>query len=432
MELEELQYKSQSNMPMKKKQEVAYNHMKNGKSVFVTGPGGTGKTAIIKHFVKMYKNIINIGVTSTTGTSAILFGGVTLHSFTGIGLGTESVDKIVKKILNKHHLRKRWNELQVLVVDEISMMSPDLFDKLENIAREVRFDNRPFGGIQLVLSGDFCQLPCVDSEKFCYEAEKWEMCVQETVYLDEIIRQKENKFQTCLNNIRLGHITSDVINTLESRIGKNLTNESGIKPTKLYPLNCDVDRINEFELDNLGREGAEFYEYEMDITIHGSNKNKQFLEDKYRRYCTAPVTLQLCIGAQVMLLWNLDQNCKLVNGSRGVVIGFIDDNPVVRFLNGEERIIEAKTWDVKELDECILSATQIPLKLAYALSIHKSQGCSLDYAEIDLSEIFEYGQAYVALSRVKSLEGLSIISFDPRLIVAHPHAVDYYEKIDSR
>ena len=387
----------------------------------------THNTACIKLFIKVYKQNKIMGITSTTGISALLFGGTTLHSFTGIGLGTSSVESIVKKIYTRPQLRKRWVDLEVLIIDEISMLSPQLFDKLENIARRVRRNEEPFGGIQLILSGDFCQLPCINSDDFCFESKSWEKCIENTIYLTEIMRQKDLEFQECLNNVRIGLLPDKTINLLKSRLNVRLDNKFGIKPTKLYSTNYSVDYINNKELDKLAENDPEFYEYNMEIYVYPGTKNKEHVIEKYKKNCNAPDNLQLCVGAQVMLLWNLDTEGGLVNGSRGVVTNFIDDVPVVKFLNGRELVIDHHTWEVEENDKKILRAFQIPLKLAYCLTIHRSQGCSLDYAEIDLSNIFESGMAYVALSRVKSLKGLSIVGIDFDKIKAHPKAVEFYK-----
>jgi ATP-dependent DNA helicase PIF1 len=368
----------------------------------------------------------NIGITSTTGTSAILLAGTTLHSFLGIGYGRESVEVLYSKIMKRPHIRKRWIDLDCLIIDEISMLDPDLFDKVEILARKIRQSLRPFGNIQLILSGDFLQLPCVGTDTFCFEADSWDRCVTNTIYLTEIIRQDDKMFQTCLNKVRIATIDEEVRNLLDSRKGVVLTNEHGIKPTKLFPTNYDVDRINNMELDKLALEGVEFYQYDMDIKVVSSVSNKQAVIERFKKNCTAKDELQLCVGAQVMLLKNLDLDNGLCNGSRGVVTKFIDEKPVVKFLNGQERVIMDEIWEVEENDKPILRAIQIPLKVAYAISIHKSQGDSLDYAEIDLSSIFECGQAYVALSRIKNIEGLSVIDIDYDKIKAHPKALEFY------
>lgn len=421
--------KDLNNIKLNTKQNYAYNLMTQGKNIFLTGPGGVGKTALIKIFHKLYSRVKTIAVTSTTGTSALLINGTTIHSYLGIGFGTGSVENLVNKIRSMSWLKKRWLSTDVLIIDEVSMMNPNLFDKIEEIARIIRKSKLPFGGIQVILSGDFCQLPVVGSDKFCFEADSWNFCIEETVYLTEIIRQGDKTFQDVLNNVRLGNINDKVKDLLKQRKDINLKNDFGIMPTKLYSTNIDVDRINDIELDKLAEKGVTFYEYEMDTHVNAKVSNKASVIDKFKKSCNAPEILQLCVGAQVMLLKNLDLSKGLANGSRGIIIGFLQDLPLVKFLNGEERIIDMEIWEVIENDKPILSAKQIPLKIAYAISIHRAQGYSLDFAEVDLSNIFEYGQAYVALSRVKSLQGLSIIGIDYNNICAHPKALDFYEKL---
>lgn len=418
-----------SRIILRHQQEQALQAMKDKKNIFITGAGGVGKTALIKHFTKLYQNVKTIAVTSTTGTSALLINGTTLYSYLGIGLGKGTAESICSYLYKRPFIRKRWVDLQVLVIDEVSMLSPNLFDKLEEIARVIRHSTAPFGGIQLILSGDFLQIPCIDSNQFCFQSEKWDECVNEIFYLDEIIRQSDPIFQNCLNDIRLANFPTHVVEIIESRVGAILQNDHGIIPTKLFPLNKNVNYINNKELDNLIQEGGECLQYELEITVHPGIKNKQLVINKFETNFIAPSILQLCVGAQVMLLYNLDLQRKLANGSRGVVTRFVNDMPVVKFLNGIEQIIDYHTWEIEENDVKQLSATQIPLKLAYSISIHKSQGSSLDYAEIDLSNIFEYGMAYVALSRVKSLEGLSIINIDWDKIKANPDAVEFYKNL---
>jgi ATP-dependent DNA helicase PIF1 len=416
-------------VPMKKKQAHALALLENGESVFLTGPGGVGKTAVLRTFATNCS--VNVAITSTTGTSALLLNGTTLHSFLGIGLGKESVKRLVTRINNQNWLRNRWSLLDCLVIDEISMMHPDLFDKLEEVARVVRNDPRPFGGVQLAISGDFLQLPCIGTMNFCFQAKSWNKCVPNVVYLDEIIRQGDKRFQKCLNAVRLGNITKEVRAILDTRVGARLSNDHGIRPTKLYAKNVDVQKENDIELDKLAEEGREFFAYEMDIEIHPDLlRSRVYMTNKFKKYCPVSERIELCVGAQVMLVKNIDLYCGLANGSRGVVMGFNSANlPIVRFLNGEERVIGMELWEMDDKNMKALRAHQIPLRVAYAISIHKSQGCSLDYAEIDLSEVFEYGQAYVALSRVKSLHGLSIIDINYDCIQADPLAVSYYEKL---
>lgn len=424
-----IRHQRSRNVTMKDKQRKALTLLQEGQSVFLTGPGGVGKTAVLKSFIS--NACVNVAVTSTTGTSALLLNGTTLHSFLGIGLGTANVTKLVELITRQRWLLNRWRLVECLIIDEISMMHPDLFDKLEEVARIVRNNRKPFGGIQLALSGDFLQLPCIGTMNFCFQAKSWNECVPNVVYLDEIIRQGDKKFQNCLNSVRIGNISQDVKDILNTRVGVKLTNAFGIKPTKLYSKNMDVERENDMELDLLAEDGREFNAYEMVIDIPaGSRKNREFIIRKFHKYCPVNERIELCIGAQVMLVKNIQLSHGLANGSRGVVLGFDNSNlPIVRFLNGEERTIGMEIWDMDEKNKRVLRAYQLPLRVAYAISIHKSQGCSLDYAEIDLTDVFEYGQAYVALSRVKSLEGLSIVDINYDSIQADPLAVSYYKNL---
>lgn len=426
------------------KQQEAFDYMAEGKNVFLTGPSGTGKSMVIHTFKKIFGPHKNIAITSTTGISALLIGGTTLHSYLGIGLGQGSAEKLADDILKKSYMKLRWNKLDVLIIDEVSMLSPELFDKLEQVARIVRSKQPrrlltentvpeiPFGGIQLILSGDFLQLPVVGSDNFCFEAKTWPQCIDHTVNLTEIIRQDDEEFQTILNQLRFGIVSKEGKKLLKSRIGKELKNDLGIKPTKIYTTNAQVDLINERELEKLASDDVTFYEYAMEIYFYEFVQNKIQALDRVKKNCMAPETLQLCKGAQVMLLTNLDLDSGLANGSRGVVKDFCNDLPVVLFLNGEERIIDYYVWEIEEGNKKAVKITQLPLKLAWAVTVHKSQGSTLDYAEVDLSSVFEYGQAYVALSRVKTKEGLSILNIDFDRIRCHPKACDFYREMETQ
>jgi ATP-dependent DNA helicase PIF1 len=322
------------------------------------------------------------------------------------------------------------------------MLSPGLFDKLEQIARNIRrtrpkrmladdgFTEKPFGGIQLVISGDFLQLPVVgENDSFAFDAESWNRCIDHVVVLTKIMRQTDKEFQEVLNELRFGIVSKKGKKLLDSRIGAKLKNELGIKPTRIHTTNAAVDEINEKELNALGEEN--FFEYDMEIYFYEFVQNREQMLEKYRKSSLAPERLQLCVGAQVMLLCNLELENGLANGSRGVVIGFSEDLPIVRFLNGEERIISYWQWEIEEGKKKQVRITQIPLKLAWCMTTHKCQGSTLDYAEIDLSYVFTYGQGYVALGRVSSKEGLSIININYETIQAHPRAVQYYRDLET-
>jgi hypothetical protein len=237
---------------LSEKQQVAYDLVARGENVFITSPAGGGKTFFIKTIYKRFKESKNIAVTSTTGTSAILIDGVTLYSYLGIGLGTSDVSSLFLMIKKRRDILKRWRDLNILIIDEISMLSPVLFDKLENLARVIRKNTLPFGGIQIILSGDFLQLPVVgDSDSFCFDALSWNTCIKNIVYLNENFRQGDTVFKKCLNEIRVGNISPETTKLLRSRVNAKLENEFGILPTKIYSLNRDVDQENDEELDKL-------------------------------------------------------------------------------------------------------------------------------------------------------------------------------------
>ena len=311
-------------MILNSKQQQAYNYIANGENVFITGGGGVGKSALIKYIYQHFRDHKKIACTSTTGTSAILIGGMTLHSYLGIGLGTAKVESLVKKIRSRPVIRQRWQELDMLIIDEISMLSPELFEKLDQIACRLRRKsllkgkNLPFGGIQLILSGDFCQLRCVNSETFCFESEAWKKCITQTVHLTEIIRQDDKTFQKCLNEIRLGNISQETRNVIESRVKASIKNDLGIKPTRLYSMNYQVDQVNSKKIKQLIERNGEVYEYPIEYTL----KNKKMKLDRLKRHSSAVENLELTTNCQVMLICNLDLEAGLANGSRGVVTGF--------------------------------------------------------------------------------------------------------------
>ena len=410
-------------------QKHAFDCMSNKKNVFLTCRAGGGKSFLIKLFRDMFQFDKTIAMTSTTGTSALLIGGTTIHSYLGIGLGDDDVDTLKLKITRNKFIFNRWLMLDVLIIDEISMLTPELFDKLELLARLIRGKKKPFGGIQLILTGDGLQLPCIGSEELFFQAKSWNDCIDHTIYLTEIFRQRDPKFQKCLNEVRMAELSDESIKLLESRVGVELTNEFNIKPTVIYSKNYKVDEINNRELDKLASDDNVFYEYEMEYTFSKAVTNKQLTIDIFKKNCIAPQILQICVGAQVMLLKNTDLESGLANGSRGIVTKFEYDMPYVKFLNGKEVLLDYDFWTVKEGRNVVLQGKQIPLKLAYASSIHKIQGATFDYCVMDISDVFEYGQAYVALSRVTDLKGLSIIGLDISRIVAHPVAKEYYKSL---
>jgi ATP-dependent DNA helicase PIF1 len=408
-----MEYKNE----LRDKQKKALKYLLDGYNVMLTGLSGSGKTYVLEKFVSLSSK--KIGVTSLTGVSALLINGKTLHSYLGLGLVTGSVDQLVTKIKNNKYgypltKKKIWETLEILIIDEVSMLSCELFDKIDIIGQILRENNKPFGGIQIILSGDFLQLPVIKNDKFCFESNNWNKNIDYCIFLDEIIRQKDTNFQKCLNEIRIGNITNEVKQILDNRTNVELKNEYGIKPSILFTHNKDVNDINEYELENLKPK----YIYEYNVKLQYCKKN----------ITNAPDKLELCVGAQVMHLVN---TTDLVNGSRGVVIGFNEEKlPIVKFLNGIIKVIDYYEWKINDDDSVIKQTiSQLPLKLAWCFTIHKIQGSTLDYVHLSLSDSFEYGQVYVALSRVKTLDGLNIIDIDYSKIKAHPKALNFYKNL---
>jgi ATP-dependent DNA helicase PIF1 len=422
---------------MNDQQEAAVDAIRQKKNIFLTGAGGTGKSHTIRFITEWCNTVgIRVAITAMTGCAALLLGGKTLHSWAGIGLGRETPAELAAVILKKTPSRRRWLDTQLLVIDEISMMDPELLEKLDRVARLVRKQPlQRFGGLQLVLSGDFCQLPPVQKDKetvFAFESPVWSTLIDETHNLLKIERQHDPIFQRILGEARLGVLTQESIDILKGRMNKIIP-ESDILPTLLYSRNKEVDMINKKNMDVLDGSIVAF-----DVQTVFQTKHRVFLPTQSidvqraleRLDLDAPYEahLELKLGAQVMLLTNLDQEAGLVNGSRGVITGFAPSGlPMVRFLNTSNSIIiDRASWWLP--DDNYTGRSQIPLKIAYAITIHKSQGSTLDCALIDIgSNTFEYGQAYVALSRVRSLEGLYIHRINPKMILCHPKVVAFYK-----
>ena len=426
------------NIQLTEKQQYAFNSMKSGKNLFLTGPGGSGKSFLLKYFIDWYRSEKEtekekIYVTSTTGLSSILIDGITINRYSGIGIGDRDVEYYYKKIIKMGNLRKRWNETALLIIDEISMMEADTFDKLEILSRKIRKNDEPFGGIQLIVSGDFLQLPPVKSTEFCFESISWDMVIDSTFYFDKIIRQNDPILQNILNDVRIGNITPTVKEVLNSVLNKELTNENGIIPTLLFSKKNMVIKHNNEELQKLINDGNENYSY---TSYYEFSKN---IKDESKEFYTELINSQynvedivICAkNSQVMLTINMPEE-GLANGSRGIIISFSKDKyPIVMFLNGKTMEIKPHSYTIDE-NKDIVTKVQIPLILSWAITIHKAQGMTLEFLRTDIgNSIFEYGQAYVVLSRIKDLNGLSLINIDYSKIKAHPKIISYYEDLEK-
>lgn len=468
-----------------------------------SSPKGTGKSVLLRDIIKLLKakhakRPEAVAITASTGIAACNISGTTLHSFAGVGLGGEPFEVLLGRIKRNRKAMGRWSRTQVLIIDEISMVDPDLLDKLEQLARNLRKSPKPFGGIQVIITGDFFQLPPVmkTATKFAFEAEMWDKTLEHKVNLTQVFRQKDQTFVRMLNEMRFGKLSADTVQRFK-QLSRVPDFDENIVPTQLFPHRADVDKANNSRL------------MELKVTGHSYNaKDTGTLPpDQLQKTLSgimAPEKIFLKIGAQVMMIKNLDES--LVNGSIGTVVAFLSTSeykfslakysnltedanladlqatqkenrlreaspvkaamasdsarstpepqgggpnlkkgsitgtnatmkwPLVRFTQpgGGHRteLILPETWK-NELPngEVQASRTQIPLILAWAMSIHKSQGQTIPCCKIDLGKVFEKGQAYVALSRATCLEGLQVLDFRPERVMAHSRVIEWSKSL---
>lgn len=403
--------------------------IESGDNVFITGAAGTGKSYLLHYLCKTLKK--NLQITATTGIAAVNIGGVTLHSWANLGLEEIPIEKIAQKIMSPAgtHTRRKIIDTELLAIDEISMLSRKTFESLDELLRIVRGKDKPFGGIQLLLFGDFFQLPPVKSEYFCFESLIWEEAGIKTFILREIFRQQNQRFIELLDNIRHGIIHADDVELLKSRFLVKCE-KTAIKPTILSTHNILVERINHDKLNSLVSK-----EVTYEAKFSGASDKIELL----RRNCLARELLTLKIGSQVMMLKNTHHRDGIINGSTGIVVGFSTKKcyPLVEFENGHQLIVTPESWEISSFNqssgelEVQAMMIQIPLALAWAITVHKSQGMTLDRAECDLKNSFSYGQVYVALSRIRDLEGIFIRSFDVNAIKVDPRILEFYEKLEN-
>jgi len=441
-------------MNLSPEQQLALDEFSMGKNIFLTGPGGSGKTELIKRMVLASETAHKkFQVCALTGCAAVLLNckAKTIHSWAGIGLANGSIEEVVRKVIGNKYKIAPWNKVDILIIDEVSMMSLKLFEILDLLGKKIRKNlMKPFGGIQVVFSGDFYQLPPVGSvneygsSAFCFESERWASTFDTTIKLQMIYRQTDQVYTTILNQIRVGKIYKSSFDKLNERVNKPLPENSLFKPTILLPRRKDVDLINTTELANLG--DAEQNKYcikrilpselvslndkfkKMDIESNNISDTQKEIEYSFlENNIMADKEIILKKGSQVMCIANIDMESPkpIVNGSQGIVVEFVGGLPVIQFNNGDKRMVGYHNW-VSENNSSI-GIKQIPLIHAWAITIHKSQGVSLDLAQIDVgSNIFECGQTYVALSRVKSLEGLYLTAFNPQKIKVDKKVQDFY------
>ncbi len=402
------------------KQKEALEILKTGENVFLTGAAGSGKTFLLTKYIEYLKeNKVAVAVTASTGIAATHLGGRTIHSWCGMGIEDEmSIDKI-NALKKKNYLAKSVALTKALIIDEISMLSAKQLDLVNVICQAFKEDMRPFGGMQVVFCGDFFQLPPVGrggkDVRFATESSIWNNMNLRVCYLEEQYRQSDKKFMRLLSEIREGNVTEEARKLLMRKIGKPA--KFKIEPTKLHTHNIDVETYNLSELKKIKKEERIF---EME------GEGLERLVENMKGYCLAPQLLGLKVGATVMFVKN-NFNKGFVNGTLGKVTDFDNESgwPLVETFDGN--VIEAspEQWTVEDGKEIIASVRQVPLRLAWAITVHKSQGMSLDAAEMDLRKTFEFGMGYVALSRVRSLAGIHLAGFNEMALRIKPEAAAF-------
>lgn len=408
------------------KQTEALEILKSGKNVFLTGEPGAGKSHTINLFTQWMQTARrpSPAITASTGIAATHIGGVTIHSWSGIGIKEFFTDSDIQQILKKSYVVRRVLDTTVLIIDEISMINGQTLDNVDRVCREIKaidsMTNRakPFGGIQVIFVGDFFQLPPVSkfgrAAKFAFESDAWLQADLQICYLSEQHRQDDADWLEILTAMRSGKITTAHLATLKTRKVKAPKNV-----TRLFTHNDSVDELNSFELEQLSGEKK---------TYRMSTTGIPFMIDSLKKNCLSPEILELKVGAPVMFTRNdiqMDGSPgEYVNGTIGVVSEFKDGLPVVQTKSGQIiKLDRRQEWSIEEHGEVKASIKQFPLRLAWAITVHKCQGMSLDAASMDLSSAFEFGQGYVALSRVRSLSGLYLEGLNAKALQMHPTVV---------
>jgi ATP-dependent DNA helicase PIF1 len=438
-------------MELSKEQQLSFDKYVKGYNIFITGPGGSGKSALIRKIKEHCKK--EIQVCALTGCAAVLLNckAKTLHSWSGIGLGNGTIEQNIKKIQGSKYKKQIWQNTDILIVDEVSMLSLKLFDMLNEIGKATRKNPRPFGGIQLIFSGDFYQLPPVgnkddlDTQRFCFESDNWNTIFNQDcqIQLIKIFRQTDEIYSSILNQIREGKIKKKSNELLLQYVGREADENLVIEPTKLFPTKNKVEYINNSKMSALDSEENEYivkYILDVEMTAEERRIRLQYTREDIQTeldYLTGNLicdkNIKIKVGAQVMCIINIPSTTNdemICNGSQGIVTRFCPNTnlPFVKYNNGIEMIMGRHIWPSENIPG--IGVSQVPLILAWALTIHKSQGATLDTAEIDVgSGIFECGQTYVALSRVKSLNGLYLTSFDAGRIKINKKVKEYYESL---
>ena len=397
------------------KQETALKLLKAGENVFLTGSAGAGKTYTLNQYINYLKvRKVPVAITASTGIAATHMNGMTIHTWAGIGIKDFLSDADLKNMKERKYLKEHLENAQVLIIDEISMLHAKQLNLVNQVLKYFKESDEAFGGIQVIVAGDFFQLPPVgknderNRDKFCFMSDAWVEAKFRVCYLTEQHRQGDDYLNDILNAIRAQNIQQAHIQALEATRQQDI----GDTFTRLYTHNMDVDTINYKHLNAIETDPHQF-----NAVLDGNEKLMETLKSSVR----APEELVLKKNAKVMFVKN-NFDMGYINGSMGEVIGFEEDDdhgilPKVKMTDGTVMAVEPETWSIdNESGKTIASFQQIPLRLAWAITIHKSQGMTLEAAEINLTHTFEKGQGYVALSRLKSISGLRLLGFNEQAL----------------
>lgn len=422
--------------------------LKMGKNVFLTGPAGSGKTFVLNSYIQYLEDHgVEVAITASTGIAATHLGGMTIHAWSGIGIRDTLSVRDLDHLEQQKYLWKRFEKVKVLIIDEISMLKNSTLDMVDRVCKTFKRNNKPFGGLQVIFSGDFFQLPPIEryspkahveqvsfypdgvdeieyqsedqiKTPFAFTAQSWREADLHICYLTEQHRQDDMSLLRILQEIRLGDVSDDSRELLLEKVISHDIEDI----TKLYTHNIDVDRFNLEQLEKIDDEGQI---YEM------TAKGKASAQEALKRGCLAPEQLWIKVGSLVMFVKN-NPVVGYVNGTVGEVIGFDEDDfPIVQTKEGKTYVATPQSWMIEDQGSVVAEIFQVPLKLAWAITIHKSQGMTLDGALIDLSQTFVAGQGYVAISRVKTLDGLYLRGINRQALEVHPGVLQFDKKIQE-
>lgn len=407
-------------------QKEAMEILKMGHNVYLTGQPGSGKTFLLNQYIDfLKKHNIGVGVTASTGIAATHLNGITIHSWSSIGIKDELSQKDLQQLFKKRWLKKRFQNTKVLIIDEISMLPAHYLDLVNQVIQEFKSNHfQPFGGIQVVLCGDFFQLPPVSRygespPRFVNHSHVWNDMDLQICYLTEQWRQTDQGYLKVLNDIRANAVNGRTIELLQKRYQAEI--DGDIELIKLYTHNVDVDTENEREL-------AEIQEKPYHFIM--KNKGPHPLIGFLKQSCLALEELVLKLNAPVLFIKN-NFNEGYVNGTLGKVVDFEQGRPVVETTDGEQIVVAPEQWSIEEDGEVKAKIIQLPLRLAWSITVHKSQGMNLDAAEIDLSKCFEPGMGYVALSRVRSLLGIRLMGLNNMALQINKEALDLDQQLQT-